>query len=392
MVPPPPDVTSTDYYKVLGVERTATDAEVAKAYKRLALKYHPDKNPDNKESAEESFKKITEAYTVLHDAEQRKAYDENRQLRRGSQSSRSAPGGMSHDMPFGTGFASPGMGMSRERADRVFQAFFGGVDPFAAFFTGEEDDGLQPGFQTHFGRAFTTPHGATGPETFVFCTPGGGSVFTNIHIGSGSGTPGMNARKRCQSTATHRVRSRPDRRAKSTTSRRGSTSSAYQSPSYAIPSGTTVSLHGLTKAPDFNGKVCTVVQWDDVQGRYEVQVEGDDRRLNVRPLNLTQTATVEVVGLQWKPELNGRRGEVRKFLPEKERYLVVLKNPGTAIGLQPANCILQRDTRVVLTGLTSVQYNGQLGTILDIDRDKGRYLVQCSDGKQIHVKYENVRC
>eukprot|EP00971_Amphidinium_carterae_P018088 356660-Amphidinium_carterae.1 len=63
MVPPTPDVSSTDYYRVLGVERTATDAEVAKAYRRLALKFHPDKNPDNKEAAEESFKKITEAYT-----------------------------------------------------------------------------------------------------------------------------------------------------------------------------------------------------------------------------------------------------------------------------------------------------------------------------------------
>jgi len=75
-MPAAPDIKSEDYYKVLGVERSASDSEIAKAYKKLALKYHPDKNPDNKEQAEEQFKVITEAYEVLHDAEKRKAYDQ----------------------------------------------------------------------------------------------------------------------------------------------------------------------------------------------------------------------------------------------------------------------------------------------------------------------------
>ena len=51
--------------KVLGVNKTATEKEVAKAYKKAALRWHPDKNPDNKEVAEEKFKKVTEAYEVL---------------------------------------------------------------------------------------------------------------------------------------------------------------------------------------------------------------------------------------------------------------------------------------------------------------------------------------
>ena len=63
-----------DYYEVLGVERSATDEDLKKAYRKLALKYHPDKNPGDK-AAEERFKEIGEAYQVLCDAERRAAYD-----------------------------------------------------------------------------------------------------------------------------------------------------------------------------------------------------------------------------------------------------------------------------------------------------------------------------
>lgn len=64
-----------DYYKVLGVSKTATQAEIKKKYRKLAVKYHPDKNKGDK-AKEEKFKAITEAYEVLKDPEKRKQYDE----------------------------------------------------------------------------------------------------------------------------------------------------------------------------------------------------------------------------------------------------------------------------------------------------------------------------
>ena len=64
-----------DYYGILGVAKNATEAEIKKAYRKLAMKYHPDRNPGKEKEANEKFKQINEAYEVLGDPEKRKQYD-----------------------------------------------------------------------------------------------------------------------------------------------------------------------------------------------------------------------------------------------------------------------------------------------------------------------------
>ena len=66
---------SDDFYEVLGLVKGAEEKDIKKAYKKLSLKWHPDKNPNNKEAAEEVFKKISFAYGILGDPKKRADYD-----------------------------------------------------------------------------------------------------------------------------------------------------------------------------------------------------------------------------------------------------------------------------------------------------------------------------
>lgn len=118
-----------DYYRVLEVPKSATVAEIKKAYRKLALKWHPDKNPDNMDEANKRFKEISEAYEVLSDEKKRRVYDQygKEGLINGGGRSRSR-----HDdeFDFGGNFFT----FTFRDPEDVFREFFGG-SPFADLFT-----------------------------------------------------------------------------------------------------------------------------------------------------------------------------------------------------------------------------------------------------------------
>ena len=113
-------MTYKDYYRVLGVDRTATPADIKKAYRKLAVRYHPDKTKEDK-AAEEKFKDINEANEVLSDPEKRKKYDQFGEDWKQYQESGAQPGGFDWSK-----YAGDRSGQARQMSREEFDSMFGG--------------------------------------------------------------------------------------------------------------------------------------------------------------------------------------------------------------------------------------------------------------------------
>ena len=148
-----------DYYKVLDVDKNATEEEIKKAYRKMALRFHPDKNKEA--DAEEKFKEISEAYEVLSDKDKRAAFD-----RFGSEGMRGGSGSQ---------FSSSYSGRRPTDPFELFRTFFGGRDPFSEAF------GDDP-----FSSMFAGPHSASatsglfGNDPFFSRSGVRGSVFDDL--------------------------------------------------------------------------------------------------------------------------------------------------------------------------------------------------------------------
>jgi len=136
------DIDSDDYYAVLGLKKQATQEEIKKAYKKSALKWHPDKNPEIKTEAERKFQKISEAYEVLSDEKKRSIYDRSGKsgLTGGGGGGRGGGSGAHNFQHFHFNFRDPA---------EIFKEFFGGTDPFGEV----------------FGSTSSSPHGSNSPST-----------------------------------------------------------------------------------------------------------------------------------------------------------------------------------------------------------------------------------
>ncbi|KAM9200387.1 dnaJ homolog subfamily B member 6 isoform 4-T5 [Mergus octosetaceus] len=158
-----------DYYEVLGVQKHASPEDIKKAYRKLALKWHPDKNPDNKEEAERQFKQVAEAYEVLSDAKKRDIYD-----RYGKEGLINGGGGGSHhDNPFEFGFTF-------RNPEDVFREFFGGRDPFSFDFF---DDPFEDFFGSRRGPRGSRNRGGGSFFSAFGGFPGFGSAFPSFDTG-----------------------------------------------------------------------------------------------------------------------------------------------------------------------------------------------------------------
>jgi len=189
-----------DYYQILGVQKTADPEEIKKAYRKLALKFHPDKNPNNP-TAEEKFKKISESYAVLSDPEKRKQYD-----RFGSDqfSQRFSQEDIFRDFDINSILRDLGFGAG-PGAGRRGGFSFRGNDPFADLFGGGRQDyynGPQKGSDLQYNLNITLEESVFGSDKKLALQreskldevnvkiPPGISTGKRLRL-SGKGNPGM---------------------------------------------------------------------------------------------------------------------------------------------------------------------------------------------------------
>ena len=149
--------TKRDYYEILGVDKNASKDDIKKAYRKLAVKYHPDKNPDN-EQAEENFKEATEAYEVLGDDQRRRLYDQF-----GHEGVASGVGGF-QGFRSATDFEDLFSGFSDIFGSDFFESFFGVGDIFGRTRTSGRRARVQRGSDIRYDVALTLEEAAFGKK------------------------------------------------------------------------------------------------------------------------------------------------------------------------------------------------------------------------------------
>lgn len=175
-------MTKADYYEVLGITRDADETVIKTAYRKLAMQYHPDRNPNNKD-AEEKFKEVTEAYEVLKDPQKRQIYDQY------------GHAGLGQGAGFG-GFGGGFAGFDIADALRAFMRDFGGGSIFDDFFGGAAHSDprrrVNRGEDLRIRVKLTLEEVATGIERKIKV-----NRLVECHVCDGSGVAAGSSKKTC---------------------------------------------------------------------------------------------------------------------------------------------------------------------------------------------------
>ena len=320
-------LASDTYYKLLGLESDCSEKEISKAYKKLALEFHPDKNQDNKEVAADNFKKICEAYEVLSDKSKRAEYDRSGMHARDDSSDT----------------------FSWERAEDVFERACSADAVLAELWRRrcERDSGGAGMAPTNVGMGRETPPG-TGPNGGM-----GGGFGGNGHPMSG-GRPINGAQ------------------------------------SGVIPSWTSVTVRGLKGAAQHNGKVAQIESYEAESGRYAVRLANGEG-VKIKYENVLQRLEVECYGLSVElngksatvtshDEATDRyqcdiRGHGKQPLLRTNMILPASAR-GRVLGLKSA---------------AGSKWNNQIGQVVSFDREAGRYVLQMTKEDQLRIKPVNLR-
>jgi len=320
------DINSDDYYRVLGVSRDADTRTIKKAYRKLAVKHHPDRNPDNPKAAEERFKRIGEAYEVLSDEKKRNIYNQV-----GKQGLKGGMGGP--NMNFGN-------------AHDIFQMFFQGGDPFAS----EGDDP----FGSFFG-------GNMSSRGFSFGGPGGFSFGPGMG-GMRGGMPGGRRMQRKRAVPSPIPKNTPvyltclksaqynnvlgrivsytgERFVVDISGARLDKSQISVKPENLCQQITGIVTTGLSKE-EFNDLQVEAIGYNASRERIQCRFpDGVNRAIKVENLRLPNGTLVYLSGLSMD-SMNGKWGTIVDWVEEKQRYDIMPRKMNRSYKIKPSNVFI----------------------------------------------------
>lgn len=324
------DINSDDYYKILGISKDANENQIKKAYRKLAIKYHPDKNPNNKEEAEKKFKKIGEAYGVLSDNEKRKTYDQ-----------------------FGKQGLEGGVNIN---PNDIFQSFFGGNSPFGGgmdIFGGGMDPfggiGMNNGFQSQ-------------------------TVFIS------SNCPGMRS-VRIERNSNHN----PFGFENSFFSNNINQNTNQNIEEFVIKNKTKIVIRNLINTHDKNGEIAFIEEYDNKRGKYLIRLEKDDSLLLIKRNNIMPIINIK----HYKTKL---KGKIINSCNDKYTILLYVKDRSVKVNnVQNYEIIFPDKSIIEIKNIRNKKnINGKIGKIISFNEEDKRYKILLENGRMYCINSKNI--
>jgi len=320
------DLLSSDYYKIMGIARNAADSEIKKAYRKLALMWHPDKNQDKKELASENFKKICEAYEILSDTNKRNLYNKygKEGLGRGPTTS-GGGGGSGHTRHF-----------HFSNANDIFKQFFHNESPVSS--------------------------GSKKNIHFSFKTNGNNIDLTDLLFNNGAPSPNMS-------------------RTPMSSNREKINSNLF------LPENTPIIIKGLINNSELNDKYGLIKNYNRSKKRY--LVEGPNGDIYLKPFNIIQqVSNVRLNYIIRHPELNNKIGKIVGWDDYKLRFKIKLEED-SVVSVKQTNIIYPIHTLVYIKNLENkIEYNNTIGKIIKYNLNK--YTIHLHNNIIIKLGLNNV--